>query len=476
LRFLISSLFVALVLVGCGKSAAPDSGDDTAPKPLVKVSLAKVSRASLHASLSVPGTLAPLQNQEAKVAPLVAGRILKVYVKAGDSVKQGEVIAKMDPGPLLGQIQQSEAAVHTNQATLNQAKINYETQLSGQASSVEQAKTNLAAQQIALQKLLAGSRPQEVAQAQSAVTSAQAALQAAEQNLSRSQTLYSQGLLARKDLEAAQSEEGTAKAQLDSALAALSLAKQGNRAEDIQAGRIAVQQAQQQLKAAQEQVTQNASKAQDVRIAQGNLESAIGALNAAKAQLNSLTIKSPLSGVVVGDTPNAGESVDTTGAVATVVNLSSVRVLLNVPAAQVSEVVPGEEVTFTTESNPSIKHEARVTVINKAVDPNTNTIQVEAIAPNPDRSLRDNGFVKADIVTSAHENVLVVPADSVVDNDGKSTVFTVGSDHIAHAVEVKTGVRQGSQIEILSGLKEGDQIVVQGAFELEDGTEVQTGA
>lgn len=474
----MSLALLAIALAGCAKKAAPEAAasDDVAPKPTVQVTVGKVTRADLRSTVAVPGTLAPLPDQEAKVAPFVAGRILKMCVKTGDTVRKGQIIATLDPGPLLGQIQQAEGAVKTGQATLSQAKINYRTQVESQRSAVTQARSNLQAQEVALQKLISGSRPQEVEQAQSAVTSAEASLQAAEENLSRSQTLLSQGLLARKDLEAAQSAEGTAKAQLQSAQAALSLAKQGNRPEDLQAGRIAVKQAEEQLRAAQQQETQNASKAQDVQIAQGQLANAIGALTMAKAQLAALSIRSPLDGVVTGQTPNSGEAVDTTGTVATIVNLSSVRLLLNVPAAQVADIIPGQDVSFTAESNPKVVHHARVSVINKSVDPNTNTVQVEAVAPNTDRTLRDDGFVKAEIETASHPNALVVPVDAVVEKDGKSTVFTVGRDHIAHATEVKTGVRQGAQLEVLDGLKEGDEIVVKGAFELDDGMQVQTSA
>ncbi|MEA2553920.1 MAG: hypothetical protein QOJ65_2096 [Fimbriimonadaceae bacterium] len=456
----------------CNRAATPAAVD--APKPVVEVTLAPVKRASLRATVSVTGTLAPLPSQEAKVAPLVAGKIQRMLVKTGDNVQKGQVIATLDPGMLLGQIQQAQGTIATSQATLNQSKVNYRSQIASQQASVEQARSNLQAQEIALQRLRAGSRPQEVAQAQSNVVSAQAGLQNAQQNLGRSQTLFSQGLLARKDLEAAQAAERTARSQVQNAEAALSLVKQGNRPEDIAAGRNAVLQAQQQLRAAQNQAVQNAAKAQDIRIAEGQLQNAIGALKSARAQLTALTVRSPLSGVVAGATPNPGEYVDTTGALATIVNLSAVRVLLNVPLAQISEVRPGQEVVFTTEADPSRVHSARVTVVGTAVDPATNTVPVEAIAGNADRSLRDDGLVKAEIVVDEHSNALVVPVDAVVDKGGKPTVFTVTADNIAHAKEVKVGIRQGSLVEILSGLQEGDKVVVKGAFELEDGTQVQT--
>ena len=77
------------------------------------------------------------------------------------------------------------------------------------------------------------------------------------------------------------------------------------------------------------------------------------------------------------------------GAVAVIVNLSSVRVLLNLPAAQVTAVRPRQTVEFTVESQPGVLHHATITVLNRAVDPATNTVQAEAVAENADRQLRD---------------------------------------------------------------------------------------
>src|SRR5262249_15171656 len=139
--------------------ADPASGQDEAPKPIVKVTLAPATRANLSATLTVPGTLAPLPNQEAKVAPLVAGRIQRMNVKTGDNVKKGQVLATLDAGALAGQIQQAQATVQTNRATLEQAKINYQSEIASQGAAVAEANSNLQAQRVALQKLIAGSRP-----------------------------------------------------------------------------------------------------------------------------------------------------------------------------------------------------------------------------------------------------------------------------------------------------------------------------
>jgi HlyD family secretion protein len=470
LKFPFVVVLSALLIAGCGKGAAPEA---PAEKPSVEVAVAHVTRGSIRSTLSVTGVLSPLPDQEAKVSPLAPGRIKQMLVKTGDLVHRGQVIATLDPGAATGQVTQAQAAVKVAEATLNQSRLNLTLQKRTQSSSVEQAKLNVQAQTLALQKLRAGLRPQEVAQAQAALTTAQIALTNAEQSLSRAQTLFNQGLISRKDLEAAQAQEQTAKAAVTSAEQGLSLAKQGSRPEDIRAGEVALQQAQQQLRAAEAQDVQNNSKEQDVHVAQGQLNLARGALQSAIAQSHALTITSPLTGTIVGRGVNPGESVEVTTGVATVVNLDRLRLLLNVPAEQVASLTKGNSVEFTADINPTVKHQARITVINRATDPTTNTVQVEAVTDNADRTLRDDGFVKATIVTQMHSGALLIPSNALVLKDDKTTVYLAGDDGVAHAVEVKTGARDGDQVEVVEGLKAGQAIITTGAFELDDGTKIK---
>lgn len=468
-----SLFFVLLAAVsGCGKPPAAD--EDSAVKPIVQVTAAKVERADLNESLSVTGVLSPLANAEAKVAPIAAGRVLQVLVKTGDRVSKGDALAILDAGPLAGQVQQQAAAVKSSEGGLKQSEINLAAQRSAQRTAIAQAEQNVQAQQAAYEKMLAGSRPQEVAQAQAAVSAAAAALIAAQQNLSRSQTLFGEGLLARKDLEGAQAEARTATAQLESAQQALSLTKQGNRPQDIAAARIAVAQAKEQLRAAHDQELQTKARAEDVRIAQQTLAASQGALKSLSAQMGGLTIRAPLTGTVVGRTVNPGEYLDTSGSVATIVDLKRVRLLLNIPLGQIGSISLGQTVLFSTESAPDKDYRARISVINRAVDPATNSVSVEAVADSGG-DLRDDGFVKASIILSARPHALCVPADAIVEKDGKKVAFVVGDDHIAHARTILTGVKDGGRVEVLSGLKEGEAVVLNGAFELEDGTQVQTG-
>ena len=469
---------VPLVLLsgaGCKKSAVSAGGGDEekAVKAVVQVSLSPVTIETIRTTLPITGTLSPLPDQEAKIAPPAPGRIQQINVKTGDQVIKGQIIAILEPGPLLGQIQQAEAVVRSSGETLLQTRLNLRSQISSQQAAVVQARSNLRAQQVAMQKLEAGARPQEIAQAQSAVTTAEISLANAEQNLSRSKTLIAQGLLARKDLEAAQAQEMTAKAALVSAKEALSLIKSGNRKEDLEAGRVAVSQAQDQLRAAEAQSVQNAAKEQDVHIAQRQLEVAEAALKSARTQLSALTIRSPLSGTVIGRTLNAGETVDIAGSIVTIANLKNLRLLLNIHAANLALVHIGESVEFSVEARPGVLYRAVIHLISRAVDTATNTVQAEALVNNDSRDLQDDGFVKGNIITASYSRAFTVPSSSVVEKDGKTSVFVAGSDKIAHLRPVTTGAQEKGRTEIRTGLHTSEQVITSGAYELEDGTKIK---
>ena len=462
----------ACVLAGC-KKADTSGGEDAAAKPLVQVTVVAATRGDISESVSVTGAVSPLADHEAKVAPQAAGRIAKVFVQTGSFVEKGQTLAMLVPGSTPGQLQQAAAAVRLARETLVQTRFNLTGQIQTQHAAVNQAELSLKAQQVALAKMRAGSRPQEVVQATANVAAAEATLTSARQALNRDQTLFSEGLLARKDLETAEQQEKTAEAALVTVQQALSLVRQGNRPEDIRAGEVAVEQAAEALRAVKGQTVQNRSKWQDVRIAEAQLASAEGALHVMQAQAGFLSVIAPLSGYVVGRTVNAGENVDVTSVIATVVDLSRVRLLLNVPADKVSQVKTGQSVQFFTDANPSVGHEATVTTINRVIDPASNTVQIEASATNSDRSLRDDGFVKAQILVRLQRGVVIAPVAAIVERDGKPTVFVVGSDKVVKAHAVGLGIQAADRVEIKSGLQVGERIVTTGAYELDDGTAVE---
>ncbi len=116
----------------------------------------------------------------------------------------------------------------------------------------------------------------------------------------------------------------------------------------------------------------------------------------------------------------------------------------------------------------------KVTVVSPAVDPNSTTIEVWVQADNPEGDLHPGSSAQVSIAVANVPGAMVAPADSVLTSEaGKTTVMVVGRDNVAHRIEVKTGIRQGTSMQITEGLKAGDTVVASGAYGLPDGTQVQ---
>lgn len=132
------------------------------------------------------------------------GRVLTMTFDEGDVVTTGNVMAQLDDGPY-------REALAATQAELRAARAE-------------------------LDKLRSGNRPQEIVQAQEAVNQTQAAAHEAERNFRRQSTLLKSGASSQRTADAARAARDQATASLTSAKAALSLAEDGFRSEDIEAG------------------------------------------------------------------------------------------------------------------------------------------------------------------------------------------------------------------------------------------------
>ena len=169
-------LAVALVAVGasaCGHAPA-DEAIASEPVPTIAAEVATVTRRDLTERLLVRGAVVALPNQDVKVAALVAGRVERVSVAEGDTVRAGQVVAVVDPRPLEDQKRQAAATLAQARAALDNATSNL-----GRTE-------RLLARGIAAGKELEDARAQQATSA-AAVEQAEAGLATAERQLARTQ-------------------------------------------------------------------------------------------------------------------------------------------------------------------------------------------------------------------------------------------------------------------------------------------------
>lgn len=115
-------------------------------------------------------------------------------------------------------------------------------------------------------------------------------------------------------------------------------------------------------------------------------------------------------------------------------------------------------------------HKAVIVTANRQIDASTGTLQVQALAANPDGFLRPGQFGRARIRRKdAGHAALVVPEKALIAMQGSFSVAVVGADDKVHLRKVELGpAANGIQI-LTSGVAEGDRIVVDGVQKVTDG-------
>lgn len=124
--------------------------------------------------------------------------------------------------------------------------------------------------------------------------------------------------------------------------------------------------------------------------------------------------------------------------------------------------------------NQSIYPElGKISVIDRAVDPQTGTIRVRLVFPNPKLDLRAGMSCVVRVHNQETTPQMVIPGKAVVEQMGEYFVF-LARDSTATQVKVDVGQTIGPNIIIKSGIKDGDRIVVDGIQTLHDGSHITT--
>lgn len=114
--------------------------------------------------------------------------------------------------------------------------------------------------------------------------------------------------------------------------------------------------------------------------------------------------------------------------------------------------------------------------IDRAVDTKTGTLRVRAEFPNKDKLLRPGMFARVRVDLGKRPDTFTVPERALVELQGKTFVWVIGTDGKATQRPVTTGEQVSNVFIINAGLKAGEKIVVEGINKLREGTPVNTGA
>jgi membrane fusion protein (multidrug efflux system) len=192
----------------------------------------------------------------------------------------------------------------------------------------------------------------------------------------------------------------------------------------------------------------------------------------ARATISDRNLRAPFSGWVSLRNISAGAVVNAGAEIATISDLSSIKLDFPVPETLLPVLKPGLTIEARSAAYPDQPFRGRIATVDPVIDPNTRAVTVRARLPNPDLKLKPGMLLTVNIETAPRLG-LAVPELAVVGEGDSRYVYIVGPDGVAKRVQVKTGLRQEGRIEIVEGLQPGQRIVTEGVVKLADGMKVR---
>jgi HlyD family secretion protein len=255
-----------------------------------------------------------IEATEVDVGFKVSGRIVSRFFEEGDWVDQGKILAKLDDEDLRNRLEVARATWKSAQARLD--------------------------------KLLAGSRPEEIRQAEANLHQAQFDLGNKQVQYERMKGLYERRVVPQEAFDNAETGYKIAKAVLQVAAENYQLVKEGPRKEDIEDARAQVAQARASVK-----------------------------LN--ETQLSYSTLYSPISGVVLVKSGEIGEVVNPGTSILTMADVENVWLKAYIPETDLSKVKWGQDVIVTTDLRPQKKYRGKISFISSQAEFTPKQIQTE---------------------------------------------------------------------------------------------------
>ena len=194
----------------------------------------------------------------------------------------------------------------------------------------------------------------------------------------------------------------------------------------------------------------------------------------AKKNLADCRLTAPVSGIIGKKLVGAGETAMPSQAVVTILDISSVKVKVSIPEAEISGITASTPSTINVEAAQKQVNGGRIEKGIQA-DALTHTYEVRINVQNGDRKLLPGMVASVQFVAvpQQYTEQVALPVTAVQKRaDGSLFVWTVAKDSTAHRTTVTTGETQGNRIAISSGIENGLRVVTEGYQKLSEGTHV----
>ena len=431
---------VSGVSIGCGGSS---EGSSTGASSGNTTQLITVRYGNLTSTISASGSLVYSTSRQLTFDS--AGTVAAVYVEKDDTVKKGDVLARLD-----------SESIESLEWAVARARIN----LRDAEQALENAQNPYSESDIADARQAANQAQTQLTDAQERgpiqIANAEYAVDKAFQKRNESLAQYMSGRISLDECQ--QSERYWETAKLDLEMVKINVDK-------------AVSDAESKLKNAEETLEEMLDGADPLQVAlkQSELDSAKATLDKALEQLESAKdgypILAPFDGVVAKVNVNQGDEVNANTVVIELIDPSAFEMSAIVDEIDVAQLRLGQKTTVTLDAFADLELSGNVSSISAFAQSQSGVvsypISVSVATPDNVRLLQGMSAT-ATIEVNLATNALLIPKQAIVGTSSRAVVMVM-VDGQQQPRMVTLGATDGVRTEAVSGLKEGDVVIVNAA-------------
>jgi HlyD family secretion protein len=463
--------------------------------------------------------------------------VIALTVKEGQQVKKGQLLAQLDNQVLEAQrtqslsqfrtiqeqLLQSQSAVQTAEAQLRQARRGplegdvsrlkadvaqnvavAESKVRSSTSRLAGARQKLLSARQRLAELRAGSRVEEIAQAEAQARQSEASLTQARRDSERQSELLAARAIPRNEAEQARTQAEVAEQTLVGHRARLQQLKSGTRPEQIRQSEADVLSIEADVAAAEAELasarasragTEKSGQAQlrallssprpeDVQVAEARLDEARRAEATARQRLvesqqgiglsdkrlQEARILAPFDGTVTQILTEEGGVIGPSSSLLKLTRIQKPEIKIDIDEVNLGRLSVGQSAEITSDAFAGQSFQARVTRLGTQVDTDRGTVEVRLTPINPPGWIRPGQTLSVNLIVEAGKEQLVVPVAAVSTLGSTSTALVIERGRVARRT-VTVGAASAQLVPIRAGLTERDQVIL-GGINLKEGQAV----
>jgi membrane fusion protein, multidrug efflux system len=418
LRLCPAILGMLVLIVGCDR--AKGAKQDAPPPPPPQVVVAEVVQRTVPIIRDFTARTDAIPTVEVRAR--VAGVLEQVLFKEGTEVKQGQTLFVLQREEYAAALESARAQLAKAQADLTRAR---------DTSIVDRARAQVDVRKAELGK--------------------------AQQDVNRYRPLAEARAIPQQDLDTSLSQEKVATANIEAADAALR----------------------------DSQLVQRTQ----IQLAEAGVQSAKASMIQAELNLGYTTVQSPINGIIGRIQVDRGNLVGKSDPtlLATVSAVDPIYANFAVAEADYLRLAPrirldpqgrardtaASRLELFLADDSLFPQKGRFVFVDRAVDPKTGTIGVQAEFPNPGKVLRPGQFARVRGVIDERPDAVLVPQLAVQEEQGSKTVLVVGDGDKVALRSVTLEERIGDLYIVTAGLKRGERVIVEGLQKVRPGMQVK---